>query len=256
VVVGLPRGGIPVAYEVAQALGAPLDVLVVRKLGCPWQPELGVGALGEDDIRLLNEPLMRATGVTEPQLEAVAAREGAELQHRVRRYRGERGPIPVTGRTVIVVDDGLATGFSARAGIEVLRRRGVHRIVLAVPVAPSGAVTELQTVADIQGGTTREGIHLGAMTGTLDLVQRGYTGLTVEQDQLHFDPALPTEVPRLDLLLYYRGHHLRVSLTHEMLRVSAPVSELAPVSIGCNGQRGSLSAGETVTFVLTSTDRN
>jgi putative phosphoribosyl transferase len=148
VVVGLPRGGIPVAYEVAQALGAPLDVLVVRKLGCPWQPELGLGALGEDGIRLLNEPLMRATGVTEPQLEAVAAREGAELQHRVRRYRGERGPIPVTGRTVIVVDDGLATGFTARAGIEVLRRRGVHRIVLAVPVAPSGAVTELQTVAD------------------------------------------------------------------------------------------------------------
>jgi putative phosphoribosyl transferase len=148
VVVGLPRGGIPVAYEVSQALGAPLDVLVVRKLGCPWQPELGLGALGEGDIRLLNRSLMRTAGVTEPQLEAVAAREGAELEHRVRRYRGEREPLPVTGRTVIVVDDGLATGFTARAGIEVLRRRGAHRIVLAVPVAPSGPVTELQTVAD------------------------------------------------------------------------------------------------------------
>lgn len=111
-------------------------------------------------------------------------------------------------------------------------------------------------VADIQGGTTPEGIHLGAMTGTLDLIQRGYTGLMVEHDELHFDPALPTEVPRLDLLLYYRGHHLRVSLDHEMLRVSAPASDLAPVSIGCNGQRARLSAGETVTFELTSTDGN
>jgi alpha,alpha-trehalase len=106
-------------------------------------------------------------------------------------------------------------------------------------------------IADIQSGTTPEGIHLGAMTGTLDLVQRGYTGLTVEQDQLHFDPALPTEVPRLDLLMYYRGHHLRVSLDHEMLRVSAPASELAPVSIGCNGRRARLAAGATVTFELT-----
>jgi putative phosphoribosyl transferase len=148
IVVGLPRGGIPVAYEVAQALGAPLDVLVVRKLGCPWQPELGVGALGEGGIRVLNESLLGLTGVTERQLEAVAARESAELEHRVQRYRGERQPFPVTGRTVIVVDDGLATGFTARAGIEVLRRRGAQRIVLAVPVAPSDAVAELRTVAD------------------------------------------------------------------------------------------------------------
>jgi len=111
-------------------------------------------------------------------------------------------------------------------------------------------------IADIQGGTTPEGIHLGAMTGTLDLVQRGYTGLTVEQDELHFDPALPSEVPQLNLRLYYRGHHLRVCLDHELLRVSAPASELAPVSIGCNGQRARLSAGETVAFDLTSTDEH
>jgi alpha,alpha-trehalase len=111
-------------------------------------------------------------------------------------------------------------------------------------------------IADIQGGTTPEGIHLGAMTGTLDLVQRGYTGLTVEQDELHFDPALPTEVPRLDLRLYYRGHHLRVSLDHEVLRVSAPASELGAVSIGCNGRRARLSAGGTVTFDLASIDED
>ena len=111
-------------------------------------------------------------------------------------------------------------------------------------------------ITDIQGGTTPEGIHLGAMTGTLDLVQRGYTGLTVEQDELHFDPALPAEVPRLDLLLYYRGHHLHVELDHECLRVSAPASELAPVSIGCDGQHARLSAGETVTFELASDDEH
>jgi predicted phosphoribosyltransferase len=105
-----------VAYEVAQALDAPLDVLVVRKLGCPWQPELGVGALGEGGIRLLNESLLRSTGITRAELDAVAGREDAELQRRVRRYRGEREPIPVAGRTVVVVDDGLATGFTARAG--------------------------------------------------------------------------------------------------------------------------------------------
>jgi putative phosphoribosyl transferase len=148
VVVGLPRGGIPVAYEVAQALGAPLDVLVVRKLGCPWQPELGVGALGEGGIRVLNDSLMRRVGVAERELDVVAARESAEIERRVRRYRGERDPISVTGRTVIVVDDGLATGFTARAAIEVLRRRGAHRILLAVPVAPGDTLTELEAVAD------------------------------------------------------------------------------------------------------------
>jgi putative phosphoribosyl transferase len=135
IVVGLPRGGVPVAYEVARALGAPLDVLVVRKLGCPWQPELGVGALGEGGIRLLNRRLMREVGVTETDLGEVIEREQQELDARVVRYRGDRDPIPVEGRTVIVVDDGLATGFTARAAIEVLRRRGAGRVVLAVPVA-------------------------------------------------------------------------------------------------------------------------
>jgi trehalose/maltose hydrolase-like predicted phosphorylase len=105
-------------------------------------------------------------------------------------------------------------------------------------------------IADIQGGTTKEGIHLGAMTGTMDLVQRGYTGLTIQQDVLHFDPALPPEVPRLDLRLYYRGHHLRLSLDQQRLRVSAPSSNLPPVSIGCNGEHRRLRAGDTVSFEL------
>jgi alpha,alpha-trehalase len=105
-------------------------------------------------------------------------------------------------------------------------------------------------IADTQGGTTHEGIHLGAMAGTLDLVQRGYTGLTVEENELHFDPALPVEVPRLDLRLYYRGHHLRLALDQTHLRVGAPPSDLPPVTIACDGQRGVLRAGETLSFEL------
>lgn len=105
-------------------------------------------------------------------------------------------------------------------------------------------------VFDLQGGTTQEGIHLGAMTGTLDLVQRGYTGLVVQQDVLGFGPALPDEVDRLDLRLFYRGHHLEVALDHDQLRVGAPVSDLPPVQIGCDGRRKELRGGETVTFEL------
>jgi putative phosphoribosyl transferase len=148
VVLGLPRGGVPVAYEVARALEAPLDVLVVRKLGCPWQPELGLGAIGEDGVRLLNAELIRATQVGAHELEAVARREGRELERRVERYRQGRPAIELAGRTVLVVDDGLATGFTARAGLEVVRRRGAQRVVLAVPVAPGDTLAELAEVAD------------------------------------------------------------------------------------------------------------
>lgn len=148
VVVGLPRGGIPVAAEVARALGAPLDVLVVRKLGCPWQPELGLGAIGEGGIRVVNEELVAALRIPPQVLEEVARREGGELARRVARYRGGRPPVPVDDRTVILVDDGIATGFTARAGAQVLRRRGARRVILAAPVAPPEAVDELREAAD------------------------------------------------------------------------------------------------------------
>jgi putative phosphoribosyl transferase len=148
VVLGLPRGGVPVAAEVARRLHAPLDVLIVRKLGCPWQPELGIGAIGEDGARVLNHELIAQLAVPEAQLEAVALRETAELERRVRAYRGTRPPIPVAGKLVLLVDDGLATGFTARTAIEVLRRRGVDRVVLAVPVAPADTVEALRGVAD------------------------------------------------------------------------------------------------------------
>lgn len=148
IVIGLPRGGVPVAHEIAGELEAPLDVLVVRKLGCPWQPELGVGALGEGGIRLLNRVLMDRIGVTDAALEPVVRREAAELRARLDRYRGDRPPVPVDHRTVVLVDDGLATGFTARAAIEVLHRRGAGRVVLAVPVSPADTLEELRGTVD------------------------------------------------------------------------------------------------------------
>jgi putative phosphoribosyl transferase len=148
IIVALPRGGVPVAAEIAARLGAPLDVIVVRKLGCPGQPELGIGAIGENGVRLLNDELIAQAGVTPAQIEAVAASEQAELRRRVQRYRAGRPPTSVAGRTVVVVDDGLATGFTARTAVAVLRLQGAERIVLAVPVAPPQAVQELEAVAD------------------------------------------------------------------------------------------------------------
>ena len=147
-VLALPRGGVPVAYPVARRIGAPLDVLVVRKLGCPWQPELGMGAIAEGDITVLNEELIARVGVDDAAISRVADRERAELERRIRRYRGERPPVPVEGRTVILVDDGIATGSTARAAVDVLRRRGASRVVLAAPVAPREAMATLGHAAD------------------------------------------------------------------------------------------------------------
>ncbi len=148
VVLGLPRGGVPVAAEVADALGAPLDVIVVRKLGVPSQPELGMGAIGEDGVRVVDNDLIRRCGVSPAQLEAVEAHERAELARRARRFRGDRLPVHIEGRTVIVVDDGIATGGTARAALQVARAHGAARVVLAVPVAAPQAVRDLAGVAD------------------------------------------------------------------------------------------------------------
>lgn len=138
VVVGLPRGGVPVAAEVARALGAPLDVVVVRKLGVPWQPELAMGAVGEDGVTVLDARVLGATRLDEADVERVARRERREVERRVARFRGGRARVPVEGRTVVVVDDGVATGSTARAACRVVRALGARRVVLAVPVAPRG----------------------------------------------------------------------------------------------------------------------
>lgn len=148
VVLGLPRGGVPVAYEVAVALGAPLDVIVVRKLGVPFQPELGMGAIGEGGVRIVNEEIVRAAQVTDAQLAEVERRERAELERRARRFRGDRPPVPLAGRTVLVVDDGIATGSTARAACHVARAHGARRVVLATPVAPPDTVARLRGDAD------------------------------------------------------------------------------------------------------------
>ena len=138
VVLGLPRGGVPVAVQVAEELGAPLDVIVVRKLGVPFQPELGMGAVGEDGIRVLNPAVVRAAGVTAAELTAVQARERAEVARRAFRYRGGRPRTSLGGRVAVIVDDGIATGSTARAACQVARALGAARVVLAVPVAPPG----------------------------------------------------------------------------------------------------------------------
>jgi predicted phosphoribosyltransferase len=148
VVLALPRGGVPVAVQVARALGAPLDVILVRKLGVPAQPELAMGALGEEGVRVLDRDLVSRAGVRSDQLSEVEEREREELARRARAYRGDREPLAIAGRTVVIVDDGLATGASARAAIEVARARGAARVVLAVPVAPPETVAALRADAD------------------------------------------------------------------------------------------------------------
>ena len=148
VVLGLPRGGVPVAAEVALALGAPLDVIVVRKLGVPYQPELGMGAIGEDGVRVINEALLRHIDIAPSELAEVEERERVELERRAYRFRDGRAPLPLQGRTAVIVDDGFATGSTARAACRVARGRGADRIVLAVPVAPLGWTDQVGTDAD------------------------------------------------------------------------------------------------------------
>jgi putative phosphoribosyl transferase len=148
VVLGLPRGGVVVAAAVARALGAPLDVLVVRKLGAPGNPELGIGAIAEGGITVQNEMLISRLGVSQAELEAVARREALELERRTRAYRQGRPPHPLAGCTAVVVDDGLATGYTARAAVAAARARGAAAVVLAVPVAAPETAAEFSSLVD------------------------------------------------------------------------------------------------------------
>ncbi|MFE9424025.1 phosphoribosyltransferase [Kitasatospora sp. NPDC006697] len=148
IVVGLPRGGVPVAFEVARALGAPLDILVVRKIGAPGQPELALGAVGEGGIRLYNHDIITALGIGAGQLEQLADRTAAEVAERTGLLRGDRAALDPAGRAVVVVDDGVATGATVRAALAVLRRRAVAQLLLAVPVTAPEALRVLGPLAD------------------------------------------------------------------------------------------------------------
>jgi predicted phosphoribosyltransferase len=148
VVLGLPRGGVVVAAEVARAMGAPLDVIVVRKLGVPFQPELGMGAIGEEGVRIVADDLVRRCRVAAADLAGIEARQRTELERQARLFRGDRLRRPLAGRTTILVDDGIATGSTARAACQVARAHGAARVVVAVPVAPPEAAAELNAVAD------------------------------------------------------------------------------------------------------------
>lgn len=147
-VLGLPRGGVPVASEVARALGAPLDVLLARKLGVPGQPELAMGAIAGGGVRVLHEAVLDALAIPPQAIDEVAAREGAELDRRDRAYRAGRPLLAVAGRSVLVIDDGLATGATMWAAVSALRAQRATRIVVAVPVGPQEACDELAELAD------------------------------------------------------------------------------------------------------------
>jgi predicted phosphoribosyltransferase len=147
-VLALPRGGVPVAFEVARALHAPLDVFLVRKLGVPGQPELAMGAIASGGVRVLNGDVVRALGIPDDVVEAVAAEEQQELDRRERAYRDDRPPPDFQGRTVILVDDGLATGSTMRAAVAALRHGGPESIAVAVPVASPETCAEFQGEVD------------------------------------------------------------------------------------------------------------
>lgn len=148
VVLGLPRGGVPVAEVVARALHAPLDVIVVRKLGVPWRHEVAMGAIGEGSAVVVNDDVVAAAGVGPAEFARVEQQERAELERRLERLRAVRPREPLAGRTAVLVDDGIATGATMRAAVEVARQHGAARVVVAAPVAPPDVVDELRRLAD------------------------------------------------------------------------------------------------------------
>lgn len=148
VVLGLPRGGVPVAAEVARKLNAPLDVFIVRKLGVPGHRELAMGAIASGGLRVLNEKIVYQLGIRDELIEAVADEENAELQRRELAYRGDEAPPEIHGKIVILVDDGIATGSTMRAAVQALHRQQPRRIIIAVPVAPFSTCVELEGLAD------------------------------------------------------------------------------------------------------------
>jgi len=147
-VLALPRGGLPVGCEIARSLHAPFDVFLVRKLGVPWDPELAMGAVATGGVRVFDEETIRSLGIPHEEVAKMAAAQERELERRERAYRGDRVPPPIAGKRVILVDDGIATGSTMRAGVAALRKLQPARIVIAVPVAPRATCAMLRKLAD------------------------------------------------------------------------------------------------------------
>jgi putative phosphoribosyl transferase len=148
IVLGIPRGGVPVAFEIAMALNAPLDVFVSRKLGVPWQEELAFGAVASGGVRVLDSEVVGGAGISDSEIERVTATARMEVERRERAYRNDRPPLKLEGRTVILVDDGIATGSSMRAAISALRELKPARLVIAVPVVPESTCNRLEREVD------------------------------------------------------------------------------------------------------------
>jgi putative phosphoribosyl transferase len=148
VVLALPRGGVPVAYEVARELNAPLDIFIVRKLGAPGHEELAMGALASGGVRVLNDDVVRHLNISSAAIESATEREQRELERREHLYRGDRPSVPIHDRVVIIVDDGLATGSTMKAALEAIRRQKPSRLIVAVPTAPSETCEQLRKHAD------------------------------------------------------------------------------------------------------------
>ena len=148
IVIALPRGGVPTGYEIARELNVPLDIVVPRKIGAPMQEELAIGALTQDGSLMLNEVIMNKLGITQADVDPIIAKELQEAQRRLQLYRGDRPPLDLQGKTVLLVDDGIATGYTMRAAIESARTRGADKIIAVVPVAPPDSVNQLLRVVD------------------------------------------------------------------------------------------------------------
>jgi predicted phosphoribosyltransferase len=148
IVLALPRGGVPVAYEVARALKAPMEIFVVRKLGAPGQEELALGAIASGGVRVLNPEVVQGLRISPEEIERITVRELAELERRERQYRGDRPPLEVRGRIAILIDDGLATGSTMRAAVAALRRMAPAKIVVAIPVAAKSSCENLRAEVD------------------------------------------------------------------------------------------------------------
>ncbi|MGC8462069.1 MAG: phosphoribosyltransferase family protein [Acidimicrobiales bacterium] len=239
VVLGLLRGGIPVAAVVAELLGAPLDVVVVRKLGVPFQPELAMGAVGEDGVLVLDREVLRAAGLDDRDLVAVEERERAEVERQSARVRSTRPPVPLAGKTAVVVDDGAATGSTARAACEVVRARGASRVVLAVPVGSQSAVRSLAEVADevvclelpqpfVAVGQCYEDFTQVTDTEVGALLERAHAQLPVVVPVRNDDPSVRDE----DVGLTAAGVRLEGRLT-----VPERCSGLVVVAYGSSGSR-------------------